>query len=673
VRVEKLLQSLSGRGNQSHMVKNNITIFLPAAGLGERPRPLTNHLPKPLLPILGKPIIEGILERLTAVYTGRIGVNLHYKPEMIRDWIEKSPYAGRVTFFPESPILGTGGALKNAEKFLANGHFIVHNSDILLDIDFARLVEIHLSSGNIASLVTHLHPKFSNVVVDERGYVLDVENPGDSRPNPERVARKVAYTGIALYSPEILKFLPPGVSHATVAWIDAVQAGRKVQALDFTGSYWLDIGNPATYALGVLDSLRQNGETVYLSPSAKCGSVEIDGYAVIEGRTHIHDGTRLRNCIVMPGARVSGEHENRILGPDYTIDLAETEMQPGFHATEQKRVTLSDPLFVHNFGISGQPRTPGQNDQADAILIGLGGSDRRYFRVRYDGRTVVLLECRSDDQDYERHLVYTRFFAAHSVPVPGLIATDDARKKALFDDLGDTTLYSYLKIPHSSAHIYDVYCGVLDILVKLHTRVTEHIHECPLLQAQIFDYDYLRWETRYFIERFVVGLKKIPLDDQRVLEEEFHRLALKVDAYPKRVIHRDFQCQNIMITKGGIPHIIDYQGARMAPAAYDIASILWDPYHRLDNGVRERLVGYYISEVKRHSAGFDESLFREGLVPCRLQRHMQALGAYGFLSVVKGKKYFLKHAPEALRLLKEEAAGVKKELPELHNLVHSLE
>ncbi len=655
------------------MAKYNITLFLPAAGLGERLRPITNHLPKPLLPILGKPIIEVILERLTAVCAGRIGINLHYKPEMIRAWINKSSYADRVTFFPENPILGTGGALKNAEKFLANGPFIVHNSDILLAIDFARLVETHLASGNIASLVTHKHPKLSNVVVDESGYVLDVENPGDSRPNPNRIARKVAYTGIALYSAEILKFLPPSASHATVAWINAAKAGRKVQAIDFTGSYWNDIGNPATYASGILDSLRENGETVYLSPSAKCGSVEISGYVVMEERSNIHDNAGLRNCIVMPGARVSGKHENRILGPDYAIDLSETEMQPGLHATEQKRVTLSDPLFAYHFGISGPPSTSGQNDQTDAILIGLGGSDRRYFRVRNDSRTVVLLECKSDDPDYERHLVYTRFFAAHSVPVPGLIATDDARKKALFDDLGDTSLYSYLKIPHSRSHIYDVYCSVIDILVKLHTRVTEHVHECPLLQAQIFDYDYLRWETSYFLERFVVGLKKLPLDNRQVIEKEFHQLALKVDAYPKGVIHRDFQCQNIMITRGGIPHVIDYQGARMAPVAYDIASILWDPYHRLDSGVRERLIEYYISEVKQHMAGFNESLFREGLIPCRLQRHMQALGAYGFLSVVKGKTYFLKHVPEALRLLREEAAAVKKEFPELCKLVNGLE
>jgi NDP-sugar pyrophosphorylase family protein/aminoglycoside/choline kinase family phosphotransferase len=649
-----------------------ITIFLPAAGLGERLRPITNHLPKPLLPILGKPLIEIILERLTAVYSGPIGVNLHYKPDLIRAWANGSPYAGRIRFFPEDPILGTGGALKNAEAFLSSGPFLVHNSDILLDIDFTRLIETHVASGNIATLVTHKHPTLSNVVVDDEDLVRDVENPGDSRPDPNRVAKKVAYTGIALYSPEILNYLPDGVSHATVAWIDAAKAGRRVQALDFTGAYWNDIGTPVSYAGATLDALRREGETMYVSPACGCGKIGIDGYVVLESGSVVEDNARLRNCIVMPGAHVAGLQENRIIGPDYSIPLKETEMQPSVHAREQKRVSLAAPLFALYFGITGLPSDAGENDHADAVLIGLGGSDRRYYRVRNGRKTAVFMVCRPDDADYERHLLYTRFFEAHAVPVPGLISVDAVDKWALFEDLGDTSLYSYLKLPHDHDHIEDIYRSVLDILVKLHTRVTEHVHECPPLQARIFDYDYLRWETNYFLERFVVGLKKNPMGRRPFLDEELDRLARKVDAYPKSVIHRDFQCQNIMITPGGIPRVIDFQGARMAPAAYDVASILWDPYYRLDDNVRAKLADYYVSEMKSNSKEFKEKEFLDSLVPCRLQRHMQALGAYGFLSVEKGKKYFEKYIPEALRLLREETGAAKKEYPELDKLVSSL-
>jgi aminoglycoside/choline kinase family phosphotransferase len=358
-------------------------------------------------------------------------------------------------------------------------------------------------------------------------------------------------------------------------------------------------------------------------------------------------------------------------------------MQPSIHAREQKKIALNDPLFARYFGIQtalenatsppeSELLTPNSSSLSDAILIGLGGSDRRYFRLRNNGKTAVLMECRPDDPDYERHLVYTRFFEAHSVPVPGLIASDDDDKHALFEDLGDTSLYSYLKLPHDEAHVEDIYRSVLDILVALHGLATAHIHECPLLRDRIFDYDYLRWETSYFLDQFVVGLRKTALRNKTALQDELNRLARKVDACPRGVIHRDFQCQNIMITPGGFPRVIDFQGARMAPPAYDVASILWDPYHRLDDGVRERLMDYYVDEMKQASAGFDDELFRKGLIPCRLQRHMQALGAYGFLSVVKGKKYFLKHVPEALRLLRDETAAMNNDYPELYELVHSL-
>jgi len=669
-----------------------LNIFLPAAGFGERLRPVTNHLPKPLLPVLGRPLIEIILERLTAVCSGTIGINLHYKAGMLRDWAANSNYADRIRFFPEDPILGTGGALKNAGSFLSSGPFIVHNSDILLDIDFSHLIEEHLSSGNIATLVCHRLPHLSNVVVDKNSQVLDVENPGASKPDQSTTADKVAYTGIAVYSPEILTFLPPGVSHATIAWIAASKAGHRVRAMDFTGSSWNDVGTPATYARAVLDALRESGETVWLSPKARCSRIELDGYAVLESESEVQEGARIRNCIVMPGALVSGSHENQVLGPDYAVALTESDMQPSLHAAEKKRVSLADPFFAAYFGIyttrksalaTPNPErslpsndaiggTPNSPLWSDAILIGLGGSDRRYFRVWNDGKTAVLMECRSDDPDYERHLVYTRFFAAHAVPVPGLIAAEDRTKRALFEDLGDTSLYSYMKLPHDHGHIEEVYCSVLDILVKLHTSVADHIRECPLLRARVFDYDHLRWETGYFLERFVIGLRGMDVRNRKALDEEFHRLAQNVDGLPKSVIHRDFQSQNIMVLANSLPRVIDFQGARMAPPAYDVASILWDPYHRLNDGVREGLLDYYAREMKQQSAGFNEALFKKSLLPCRLQRHMQALGAYGFLSVAKGKKYFLKHVPEALRLLKEETVAAKDEYPELCKLVQGL-
>lgn len=654
-----------------------LDVFLPAAGFGERLRPVTSHLPKPLLPILGTPIIERILGKLTRVCDGTIGINLHWKADLLRAWAAASPWHERIVFFPEDPILGTGGALKNAASLLSRRSFIVHNSDILLDIDFGRLVEEHLSSGNTATLVCHRLPHLSNVVIDEHGQVLDVENPGASRPDPAHVADKIAYTGIAVYSPDILRFLPDGVSHATVAWVAASKAGFKVRAMDFTGAYWNDVGDPATYARGVLDALRESGETVYLGPGARCGKVEIDGHVVLESGSQIRDGARIRNCILMPGADTSGEHENAIVGPDYVISLAEADMQPSVHAADKKRVSLTDPLFARVFrprpGVGHRVAAPANAPVwSDAILVGLGGSDRRYYRVRNDSWSAVLMECRPEDQDFERHLAYTRFFARHTVPVPALLTEDAAAKRALFEDLGDTSLYSYLKLPRDHESVEGIYRDVLRSLVTLHTTATANVDECPMLQARIFDYDYLRWETTYFLDRFARGLRKLEIENRRELDDDLHRLAQSVFEKPRVIIHRDFQCQNIMVHAGG-PRIIDYQGARMAPPAYDIASLLWDPYYRLDDAIRDRLLAYYLAEVNGAPApAFDERAFRDSLVACRLQRHMQALGAYGFLSEMKGKTYFLKHVPEALRLLKGDIAEAGASYPALARLIATL-
>src|SRR5207249_4289914 len=92
--------------------------------------------------------------------------------------------------------------------------------------------------------------------------------------------------------------------------------------------------------------------------------------------------------------------------------------------------------------------------------------------------------------------------------------------------------------------------GPIAVTSECGTTATRHVHECPLLQARIFDYNYFRWETTYFLDRFVVGARKLEIAKRAAVDEALHRLAQQVDAFPKGVIHRDFQCQNIMIHAG---------------------------------------------------------------------------------------------------------------------------
>ncbi|MFO7975227.1 MAG: phosphotransferase, partial [Candidatus Hydrogenedentota bacterium] len=277
-----------------------------------------------------------------------------------------------------------------------------------------------------------------------------------------------------------------------------------------------------------------------------------------------------------------------------------------------------------------------------------------------------------DEPDYERHIAYSRFFEEHGVPVPKLLRFDPAAKGAEFEDLGDLSLYNYLQFPRAAGDIENVYRRVLRGLVSLHVDATLHVDDCELLANRLFDYDYFRWETSYFLERFIEALCGLHPDSRETLERDFDRLARNADALPKAVIHRDFQSQNIMI-KDGVPRFIDYQGARMAPPAYDVAAVLWDPYFRLDDAMRQRLLAYYIGLRKERSGdAFSEKVFLESLAICRLQRHMQALGAYGFLSIEKGKRYFRKHIPEGVRLLKQDVAETGDTYPAVAALVSKI-
>jgi NDP-sugar pyrophosphorylase family protein/aminoglycoside/choline kinase family phosphotransferase len=620
-------------------VSSTLNAFVLAAGMGERLRPFTMHLPKPLLPIRGQHLLSRTLDRVSALGVDRIGMNLFHKPEAITAWLETSPYRGRVHCFTENALLGTGGALKHAEPFLRERTFLVHNSDILSDIDLDALVTAHRASGNIATLALHECPAFNKIAVDDAGRIAGV---GEVAVGTGAV-RILAFTGIAVYEPKFLDVLPPGASSVVDSWLDAIRAGSTVGGIDVTGALWHDIGSPASYAAAVIDTLRREGEWLYVARDAQGSRVDLDGYIAIEEACTFGEGSALRNCIVLPGTHVdaAARFENAIVGRGCHVRLDEQEFL-GQCATE--------------FGIP----------------IGVGGSGRRYYRFRENGETAVRMVCPPDEVDYERHMAYSQFFVRHGIPVPRLLRHEPETRRADFEDLGDLSLYNYLQFPRTADEIEAMYGQVLACLVPLHADATREVDQCELLATRPFDFDYFRWETAYFLERFVEGLCRRTLADRDALNGEFEHLARLADALPKAIIHRDFQSQNIMVTQG-VPRFIDYQGARMGPRAYDIAAVLWDPYYRLDDAMRERLLARYI-ELRRLREGdaFSTPAFVDALLICRLQRHMQALGAYGFLSTVRGKLYFQKYIPEGLRLLRQDLVEAAGAYPAIARLVDAL-
>ena len=124
----------------------------------------------------------------------------------------------------------------------------------------------------------------------------------------------------------------------------------------------------------------------------------------------------------------------------------------------------------------------------------------------------------------------------------------------------------------------------------------------------------------------------------RPLKDDFHRLATLVDSFPKTIIHRDYQSQILWSQRGKCQELLDFQGARIGPPGYDIASILWDPYARIDDAQRERILEYYLSAAMPLNQSFkvDEFLKTLGPLPPSAP-HASAPAPMVFSQPLKGK------------------------------------
>jgi aminoglycoside/choline kinase family phosphotransferase len=184
-----------------------------------------------------------------------------------------------------------------------------------------------------------------------------------------------------------------------------------------------------------------------------------------------------------------------------------------------------------------------------------------------------------------------------------------------------------------------------------------------------FDAALYRWEQNYFFENCLgrfFGVEANALSALATLPS-LGQIAEELARRPRVLVHRDFQSQNI-IMRNGQAHLIDFQGMRPGLAEYDLASLLFDPYVTFSRAECEELLAEY--ESKRAAAGQPvASDSRSIFCLCGIQRLMQALGAYGFLGLIKGNKTFLDYIPAAMQSLR----GLVGEIPDLEKLSVALE
>ena len=229
-----------------------------AAGYGERLRPETDGTPKPLFKIGSTNMIRNAIGYLLHHGITKIAINLHHLGRMIRDDLGKNPPKGATLFFVEEKVLmGTGGGIKGAEKFIGGSDFVVINSDVLTDLDLDRAVEFHRSKNALATLVTRKNPdpeKIGSLAEGEGGRLVRFLDSKSPLYNGENKDARLMFTGIQVLSKEFWKKIPPDrpVNISTEVYAPLVAAGEAICVFNHDG-YWADIGTPETYRAALDD------------------------------------------------------------------------------------------------------------------------------------------------------------------------------------------------------------------------------------------------------------------------------------------------------------------------------------------------------------------------------------------------------------------------------------
>lgn len=219
-----------------------------AAGLGTRLRPLTNTIPKPLLPIAGTPLIVWNLLLLKRHGFHQVVINLHYLGPMIEQALgDGSKFGIRIIYSHEPIILGTGGGIKKAEPYFSGEPVLILNADTLVELDLEALRDFHRSRGAAATLALREDQdaeRWGLVEVGEQDRILRITGRGVREATT--IAQRM-FAGIHILHPRLLQQVPKGVVSSIIdPYVAAIERGEPVLGYDLHG-YWSDIGTTERY------------------------------------------------------------------------------------------------------------------------------------------------------------------------------------------------------------------------------------------------------------------------------------------------------------------------------------------------------------------------------------------------------------------------------------------
>jgi mannose-1-phosphate guanylyltransferase len=302
-----------------------------AAGLGTRLRPLTYEIPKPMVPVLDRPVMAHILDLLAAHGLNEVIANLHWFPDTIT-----GHFGDRLTYSFEPELLGTAGGVRNCAEFFGGESFLVISGDALTDIDLTALLKRHEGSGGVATLAVKKVSdtrEYGVVLHDREGRITGFQE----KPAPEEALSDLGNCGIYVFTPEIFDYFPdrPFVDWANDVFPTLLE-GDVPFHIHETREYWNDVGSLAELRQGTFDALRgelrlrmegveRSAGVIVAQDCELPASVEIEGPAWIGAGVQVGEGVRLTGPIVLgDGAKVGAQAKLRS-----SILLPGTQVLPG--------------------------------------------------------------------------------------------------------------------------------------------------------------------------------------------------------------------------------------------------------------------------------------------------------------------------------------------------------
>ncbi len=301
-----------------------------AAGEGTRLRPLTAALPKPMVPIVGTPLLERTLTWLAGEGVTEAAINLYHRPQSIPDYFGAESAGIRLHYFFEDTLRGTAGGVKAAQSVFQDAPFFVIYGDNLISADLRRLAAFHDAHGGIGTLALFEHPNPTAA-----GIVgLDADNRVTrfvEKPPTDQVFSSLANAGVYVLAPAVFDAIP------VEAPLDfgrdifpALLAQGKVLYGTPLGGYLQDTGTPAAYRQANFDllagrtGLKYDDPALWIAPTAEIGrAVSFAGQNVISADVVVGEGVALTDSILLPGATLAPgvQVQDSIIGDGFVLEL----------------------------------------------------------------------------------------------------------------------------------------------------------------------------------------------------------------------------------------------------------------------------------------------------------------------------------------------------------------